>query len=120
MEKTLKLINGTIFPDLNSSKELDPKYVTTELPMNDLKYKNLRAMQTMKPEQHMNYIMMILTGLTEPDLDELSSDDAAELIGIVHKIIEKHVELGKNFLDMLGIAEDKVQFLKDSLNKSIA
>ncbi len=120
MEKMLKLVKGTMFPDLNRSKGLDATYVTTELPLNELKYKNLREMQTMRPEQHMNYIMMILTGLTEQDLDELSSDDAAELIGIVHKIIEKHVELGKSFLNMLGGTEDKVQFIKDSLNKSIA
>ncbi len=120
MEKVLKLVNGTVFPDLNRAKGLDVAYVTKELPLNELKYKNLRAMQTIKPEQHMNYIMIILTGLTEQDLDELSSDDAAELIGIVHKIIKKHVELGKNFLDMAGVTEDKVQLLKDSLSKSIA
>ena len=120
MEKMLKLVNETIFPDLNRSQGLDAKYVTQELPLNELKYKNLRAMQPMKPEQHMNYIMMVLTGLTEQDLDELSSDDAAELIGIVHNILEKHVELGKSFLGMLGVTEDKVHLLKDSLNKSIA
>lgn len=114
-KKVLKLVNGTVFPELNRSKGLDATYVTKELPLNELKYKNLRAMQTMKPEQHMNYIMMILTGLSEQDLDELSSDDAAELIGMVHKLIEKHVELGKIFLGMLEGTEDKVQFLKESL-----
>lgn len=122
MEKTLKLINGTIFPNLNRSKGLDANHVTTELLLNELKYKHLRAMYTMKPEQHMSYIMTVLTGLIEQDLDEMSSDDAAELIGIVHKIIEKHVELGKNFLGMLGMSaeEEKVQLLKDSLNKTLA
>lgn len=120
MQKVLKLVSGTIFPDLNRSQCLDATYVTKELPLNELKYKNLKEMQIMKPEQHMGYIMTVLTGLTEQDLDELSSDDAAELIGIVHIIIEKHVALGKNFLDMMGVTEDRVQLLKDSLNKSIA
>lgn len=120
MEKVLRLVNGTVFPNLNRSKGLGAEHVTTELPLNELKYKNLREMQTIKPDQHMGYIMMVLTGLTEQDLDELSSDDAAELIGIVHKLVEKHVELGKNFLGMIGVAEDKVQLLRDSLSKSIA
>lgn len=122
MEQTLKLVNATIFPDFNQSKGLDGQFITDELPLNALKYKNLRAMQSMKPEQHMDYIMMVLTGLSAKDLDELSSDDAAELIGIVHKIIEKHVELGKNFLNMLGAptSEDKLQLLKDSLGKTSA
>ncbi len=120
VQKVLKLVNETIFSDLNRSKGLSETHITTEIPLRALKYKNLKEIQTMKPEQHMTYIMMILTGLTERDLDELSSDDAAELIGIVHKIIGKHVELGKNVLGMLGVTEDKIQLLKDSLNKSTA
>ncbi len=67
----------------------------------------------------MDYIMMVLTGLTENDLDELSSDDAAELIGIVHNLIKKHVELGKNFLGLVEGTEDKIQLLQNSLDKSI-
>ena len=119
-KKVLKLVNETIFPGLNLSKGLNAAHATKEIPLNELKYKNLREMQTMKPEQHMNYIMMVLTGLTEQDLDELSSDDAAELIDIVHKVIKKHLELGKNFLDMVGMTEeeDRIQLLKDSLSKS--
>ncbi len=122
MEKVLKLINGTIFPDLNQSKGLDPIHITKELPLNEFKYKNLKEIQTVQPEQHMSYIMMVLTGLTERDLDELSSDDSAELISIVHKIIAKHVELGKNLLDMLGVTttEGKLQLLKRSLQAPIA
>jgi hypothetical protein len=120
MQEVLKLINGTVFSDLNQSKGLSATYVTTEISLKELKYKNIKEMQTMKPDQHMTYIMMSITGLTERDLDELSSDDAAELIGIVHKITAKHVELGKNVLSMLGVTEDKIQLLKDSLSKSIA
>ncbi len=119
MGKILKLINGEVFPDLNKIKGLDATYVTKELLLNELKYKNLKEMQKMKPEQHITYIMMVLTGLTEQDLDELSSDDAAELMDIVHKLIAKHVELWKSFLGMIGVTEDqdRIQFLKDSLNK---
>ncbi len=120
MDKMLKLVNGTVFPDLNRSKGLDANHITTELPLNALKYKHLKEMYTLNPQQHMAYIIRILTGLTEQDLDETSSDDAAELIGIVHKLLEKHVALGKNFLSMIGATEDNVQLLKDSLNKSIA
>ncbi len=109
MQKVLKLIDGTVFPDLNQSKGLSAKHITTEIPLKELKYKNLKEMQRIKPEQHMTYIMMILTGLTEQDLDELSADDSAELIGIVHKIIGKHIELGKNLLDMLGVKESNMQ-----------
>jgi len=122
MEKVLKLVNETIFPDLNKFKSLDISTITTELPLNGLKYKHLREMEKMKPEKHMVYIMTVLSGLTEQDLDELSSDDAAELIGMVHKLIKKHVELGKSFLGMIGMTEEqhKIQLLKDSLSKSPA
>jgi hypothetical protein len=100
MDKVLKLVNGAIFPDLNRSKGLDVNCVTTELPLNELKYKHLKEMQTLNLQQQMSYIIMVLTGLTEQDLDEISSDDAAELIGIVHKLLERHITLGKHFLDM--------------------
>ncbi len=43
MDKMLKLVNGTVFPDLNRSKGLDANYITTELPLNALKYKHLKA-----------------------------------------------------------------------------
>ena len=118
MGKLLKLINGTIFQDLNKEKGLDASYITTEIQLNDLKFKNIKELQTLKPEEHISYIMRVLTGLTERDLDELSSDDAAELIAIVHKVIGKHVELGKNFLDMLGVTEDKIQLLKNSISSA--
>lgn len=94
----LKLSHGSIFPDLNKSKNLDPKHVTTELEVGVLKYGHIRKMQQIKPEDHMNFAMMVLTGLSEKDLNELSSIDAAELMKIVYEHLKSHMELAKNFL----------------------
>ncbi len=119
MQKVLKLINETIFPDLNRVRGVDKNYVSNELPLHEFKYKNLKELQTIRPEQQMTYIMGVLTGLTVRDLDELSSDDATELIAIVHKIMAKHIELGKNLLNSIDVSqEDKVQILQESLHPS--
>lgn len=95
---TLKLNDGCIFPDLNKSKGHDSNYVTTELEIGVLKYGHIRQMQQIKLEDHMTFAMKALVGLSEKDLDELSSNDAAELIKIVYENLKNHMELTKNFL----------------------
>jgi hypothetical protein len=95
---TLKLSHGTIFPDLNKHKGLDPNYVTTELELSILKYGHIREMQQIKPDEHMSFAMTVLTGLSEKDINEFESNDAAELMKIVYENLKGHMELAKNFL----------------------
>ena len=58
MEKVLKLTSETIFPDLNRAKGLGATHLTKEILLNELKYKHLKKIQLIKPEEHMNYLMM--------------------------------------------------------------
>jgi len=99
VNNVLKLSHESIFPDFNKSKGLDPNHVTTELELGILKHGHIRKMQQIKPEDHMNFAMMALTGLSEKDIDEISSNDSAKLIKIVHESLSAHMELAKNFLE---------------------
>jgi len=98
----LKLQHQTIFPEYNKAKGYPSNYATSELELCVLKYGHIKKMQQIKPEEHMNFAMRALTGLSESDLDELSAIDSAELIKIVYKNLNAHIELAKNFLSTEG------------------
>lgn len=93
-----KLQHACIFSDLNKLKQLASDHLTTELEVGILKYGHIRQMQQINPEEHLSFAMKSLTGLSEKDLDELSSNDAAALIKIVYDNLKNHMELTKNFL----------------------
>lgn len=95
-QNSIKLNYPVVFSDLNISKGFNPDHITTEITLNVLKYKHIKEMQTIKLEDQMNYALMVITGLSEGDLDELSSEDAAELIGIIHQSLKKYMELAQN------------------------
>jgi len=117
--KILKLSNDCIFSDLNKLKGLDPNHVTSEIEIGTLKYAHIRQMQQMKMEDHMSFAMGALTGLSEKDLDELSSNDAAELMKIVYENLRKHFELTKDFLSSefgQNVISNLARVQKDSRN----
>jgi hypothetical protein len=91
----LNLSHETTFPDLNKNESKDANFARKTLTIGVLKYKNFREMQKLKEDDQMHYAIKTLTGLSDRDVGELYSDDAAELTGMVYNFMKKYVELGR-------------------------
>ena len=74
----------TIFPDYNQKKHQAPDTLTTSLALERLRFKHLKLLQNVSPEEQLFRALGFMTGLSMGDIDELPADDAAVLIGQVH------------------------------------
>lgn len=98
MSKTMQLSTATIFSDFNKRMRKEEGFKLSQLILQPIKYKHIKELHTIKPEDHMTYLMSQITGLAESDVEEMMADDAAELIKLIYKSLDKHIELSKLLL----------------------
>lgn len=99
--KIFKLSEPTAFPDLNKKSGAALDFETSELPLQTLKYKHFRQVMQFPEQDQMHHLMMIITGLTEDDLGELTPDDTAEISGYVYDSMRKYLQLGKRIMSSM-------------------
>jgi hypothetical protein len=99
VQNLFKFKNPTLFPNLNASLGKSSNHLTAELSLTSIKYKHLREMAKLRPEEQMEYMMMVLTGLSSSDIGEMSPSDAAELIKIIYESMSTFNDLAKNFMN---------------------
>lgn len=87
----------TVFPDYLKSQNLS-SVPLKKIELQTLKYKHLRALQTISPEKHMDYLLGQLTALSQSDLEELSIEDVASLIKIVFDLLKPNIEFNRSLL----------------------
>lgn len=85
----MNLYQPTIFADLNKKESQAPDFARTTLNIDDLKYKHIRAALKFPEIDQMHQLMLMLTGLTENDIGELSPQDAATLTLTVQEHLMK-------------------------------
>lgn len=96
--KNIKLHEPTIFPDLNLAEGKEHDFERDSLGLTSLKYKHFRAVVQKPEEDQMHYLMMVMTGLTDNDLGELTPADAATLSGLVFDAMKEYMQLGQKIV----------------------
>ena len=90
---TIQLTIPTVLADLNQANDLPADHLTQEIQIQRLKYKHFRGLQSVPEAEQMHYAIMKLSGLSEPDLDELDAEDVAEITSTVYSFMEKFMKL---------------------------
>ena len=92
---TIKLSSPSVFPDLNKKQQQDENYARDVIEIERMRYGHIKAMQTISPEKQTHWAIQTLTGLSENDLDQLYTEDAAEITKTIFGFIEKYFALAK-------------------------
>lgn len=92
------LSEPTVFPDLNKNENQAPDFSRNELTINALKYKHFRAVIKYPEADQMHQLMLVMTGLSEDDMGELTPTDAAGISQIIFQSMKKYMELGQQII----------------------
>lgn len=102
MTNNFQLTEATVFPDLNAKEQQPADYSRMTLSLNTLRYKHFRGVLQYPEQDQMHHLMLVVTGLSESDLGELTPDDSAEVSNIVFNAMKKYIQLGKTIVKSLN------------------
>ncbi|HLB42886.1 MAG TPA: hypothetical protein VJN02_08585 [Gammaproteobacteria bacterium] len=85
----------TVFPDLNKLENLNEDHARDYLEIERMRYGHIKEMQQVSPEQQTHWAIKKLTRLTDNDIDQLYTEDAAEVTKTIFGFIEKYFALAK-------------------------
>lgn len=89
MSQIINLTEPTVFPELNKKESKEINFARETIQLTPLKYKHIReALKYPVPDQ-MHQLMIMLTGLNESDIGELSPEDAAKLTISLHDSLQR-------------------------------
>lgn len=94
-----QLTEPTIFPDFNKQSGKEPHDVVTEIQLISLKYKHFREVIKFPEEEQMHRLMLVVTGLSDNDIGELTPDDAAGISQFIFESMKKYFELGQKIIN---------------------
>jgi len=92
----LQLSSPSVFPDLNKKESREESYARTTIEIERMRYGHIKEMQSISPEKQTHWAIQKLTGLSENDVDQLYTEDAAEITKTIFGFIEKYFALAKN------------------------
>lgn len=91
----IKLSCPTVFPDLNKLENLSETHERDVLEIERMRYGHIKEMQQISPEQQTHWAIKKLTRLSDNDIDQLYTEDAAEVTQTIFGFIEKYFTLAK-------------------------
>ncbi|OGT36906.1 MAG: hypothetical protein A3F11_09005 [Gammaproteobacteria bacterium RIFCSPHIGHO2_12_FULL_37_14] len=91
----IKLSYPTVFPDLNKLENLKDDHARDYLEIERMRYGHIKEMQQVSPEQQTHWAIKKLTRLSDHDIDQLYTEDAAEVTKVIFSFIEKYFTLAK-------------------------
>ncbi len=91
----IKLSSPTVFPDLNKLEGLSETHARDKLEIERMRYGHIKEMQKISPEQQTQWAIKKLTRLSDHDMDQLYTEDAAEVTKTIFGFIEKYFALAK-------------------------
>lgn len=95
---TIQLTAPTVFADLNAKQELDADHARSEVQVSRLKFKTFRAMSALPEERQMMFAISELTGLSENDIDELYTEDAAAITQQIIGFMQSFIDITKRMM----------------------
>lgn len=91
----ITLSHATVFPDLNRKENKEVTHARTVIEIERMRYGHIKEMQNISPEQQTLWAIQKLTGLSGNDIDQLFTEDAAEITKTIFGFIEKYFVLAK-------------------------
>lgn len=93
------LSQPTVFIDLNKKENKEANFARAIIEIERMRYGHIKEMQAIPPEKQTNWVIQKLTGLSENDMDQLFTEDAAEITKTVFGFMEPYLTLAKKMWD---------------------
>lgn len=91
----INLSHPTAFPDLNKKENQPEGHLRNYIEVERMRYGHIKEMQAIGPDEQTHWAIKKLTGLSDLDIDQLYTEDAAEITKTIFTFIEKYFMLAK-------------------------